>query len=374
MKLQSIAAKRLSIPFVQTFKHAAAVRDISETLWVEARTATYCGTGEGCPRPYVTHETLGTAQYFVDRYRDEWLEHVHDLRSLRVWAAEHRAVIDQNLSAWCAVELAILDALGKETKQTVESLLGTPEVCGTFEYTAVLGEAPQDLFGSQLTRYIHSGFSGFKVKLIGDMAADLGKIVSLRQAGLAPECVRFDANNLWRDADTAIEYLRDLSYPITAIEEPLRPRDWDGLRQVTAALGAKVILDESATQASQLNELRDDPETWMINVRVSKMGGVVRALQFVHAARRCDIPIIVGAHVGETSVLTRAALTVATAARPNLYAMEGAFGTHLLRRDIVALPLMFGMGGRIDALTLPSDESGGLNLAIDPLTVQEATA
>ena len=55
--------------------------------------------------------------------------------------------------------------------------------------------------------------------------------------------------------------------------------------------------------------------------------------------------MIVGAQVGETSLLTRAALTVAQAAGSALFAQEGAFGTFLLTRDVCEPPLMFGAGG-----------------------------
>jgi hypothetical protein len=57
------------------------------------------------------------------------------------------------------------------------------------------------------------------------------------------------------------------------------------------------------------------------------------------------VQVVVGAHVGETSVLTRAGLALATAAGEALLAMEGAFGTHLLERDVCETPLMFGAGG-----------------------------
>ena len=53
--------------------------------------------------------------------------------------------------------------------------------------------------------------------------------------------------------------------------------------------------------------------------------------------------------MGETSLLTRAALTVAKAAGSALVAQEGAFGTFLLERDICDPPLMFGKGGVLDA-------------------------
>ncbi|MEE9280638.1 MAG: hypothetical protein V3V67_10730, partial [Myxococcota bacterium] len=66
------------------------------------------------------------------------------------------------------------------------------------------------------------------------------------------------------------------------------------------------------------------------------------------------IPVIVGAQVGETSLLTRAALSVAQAARGILVAQEGAFGTLLLERDVCDPPLMFGPGGVLPAPALPA--------------------
>ena len=58
-------------------------------------------------------------------------------------------------------------------------------------------------------------------------------------------------------------------------------------------------------------------------------------------------------HVSETSLLTRAALTVAQAAGPALVAQEGAFGTRLLERDLCDPPLMFGTGGVLDVARYP---------------------
>jgi L-alanine-DL-glutamate epimerase-like enolase superfamily enzyme len=157
--------------------------------------------------------------------------------------------------------------------------------------------------------------------------------------------VRADANNLFTDAAHAIAHLSALRYPFFALEEPLRSGDYAGMREVASALEARIILDESALRREQLAGLADDAQGWIVNLRVSKMGGVIRSLEFAREARRLGIALIVGAHVGETSVLTRAALTVANAARGILVAQEGAFGTFLLERDVVDPPLMFGPGG-----------------------------
>ena len=171
----------------------------------------------------------------------------------------------------------------------------------------------------------------------------------LFERNAAPDLrVRFDANNLWASADDCIRYVAALPHGVYAIEEPLRAGALEGFERVGVECGAKIILDESLLRPEQLDTLAD-PERWTANVRVSKMGGVIRSLEVVEKATSRGIGVIVGAQVGETSLLTRAGLTVMHAARQNLVASEGAFGTHLLRRDLTTQSLMFGDGGAIDA-------------------------
>jgi L-Ala-D/L-Glu epimerase len=80
---------------------------------------------------------------------------------------------------------------------------------------------------------------------------------------------------------------------------------------------------------------------------------LLRSLAVVDAARSAGVGIVVGAQVGETSLLTRAALIVAQAAGDALVAQEGAFGTALLERDVCDPPLMFGKCGVLDIAMYP---------------------
>jgi hypothetical protein len=57
-------------------------------------------------------------------------------------------------------------------------------------------------------------------------------------------------------------------------------------------------------------------------------------------------------------------MTAAAAAGDALVAQEGAFGTHLLQRDVVAAPLMFGAGGILDADALALGGGPGWGLSI----------
>lgn len=365
MILDSIRTFALRIPFVTAFKHASAERVATQTLWVEARAQNgTVGFGEGCPREFVTGETLDTARNFVVEHLPDWLATIRDLGTLADWTARHGGDIDANPAAWTAIELALLDLLGKEAARPVESLLGLPALTGSYRYTAVLGDASPGQFEAQLTRYLQAGFRDFKIKLSGDRVRDRAKASSLTSAGISPRAVRADANNLWSNPAEAIGHVAALGFPFHALEEPLRAGDWEGMRRVGAELGARIVLDESLTRVSQLDRLDNDGDQWILNLRVSKMGGLLRSLELTAEARRRGLQVVIGAHVGETSLLTRAALTVAHSARDILLAQEGAFGTHLLACDVVDPPIMFGDGGVLDTASLPKSGNGGFQIEV----------
>ncbi len=362
-RLRSLQLKPLHIPFVVAFRHASAERSETSTLWADvALDSGVPGCGESCPRAYVTGESLDTAQAFFTRHEGAIREHIVDLASLRQWMASNAQEIDANPAAWCAIELAILDAFARDGHQTVERLLSLPELHGAFRYTAVLGDAHPQAFKATADQYRRFGFSDFKLKLSGDLERDRAKMAVMRGLDTELVRVRVDANNLWSAADEAIRFLRSLDYPLFAIEEPLGPNQYDQLARMSDALGCPIVLDESLLRVEQLATLPDPPTRWMINVRVSKMGGLLRSLRVVDAARRSTLGLIVGAQVGETSLLTRAALTVARAAGDALVAHEGAFGTRLLAHDVCDPPLMFGQGGVLDTAAFPALRRTGFGI------------
>lgn len=365
MLIESIRATHLAIPFHSAFKHASAERHATQSLWVRACSRDgLMGFGEGCPRRYVTSEDMGSAQAFVDVHREEWLSTIASRATLTDWVAQHEREIDANPAAWTAVELAMLDLLGKARGCSVESLLGRDELSGSFQYTAVLGDASTPRFEAQLGAYLNAGFRSFKVKLCGTYARDAEKVQVLSSAGIEAGAVRADANNLWADAGTAIDYLDELGFPFFALEEPVQRGDYAGMRRIAEAFRTRIILDESLARADQLDEIRDGAGWAIANLRVSKMGGLLRSLQFVEEARTRGLALIVGAHVGETSLLTRAALTVASNARDVLLGQEGAAGAHLLAYDVIERPIMFGRGGVLHARALPRVGSGGFQLDV----------
>ena len=360
-RIARIGFRELRIPFAVSFRHAAAERAETASVWVEAIDSNgLTGFGESCPREYVTGETLDSAGRFVRAHEASVRSVVTSLDALLAWMAAHQAEIDANPAAWCAIELAVLDLLGKQQGTPVETLLSLSPLAGRFRYTAVVGDASPPAFRAIAERYLKLGFTDFKVKLSGDVERDTEKMEVFRRQPGSLLRVRADANNLWADAEEAIDALRLLAFPFFAIEEPIARDRHAELPDVARGLNCRIVLDESFIRRDQLSLLNEPLSQWIVNVRVSKMGGLMRSLQVVEAARLHGVDVIVGAQVGETSLLTRAALPVARAAGERLVAQEGAFGTYLLQRDTCDPPIMFGAAGVLDVSAHPVMAGPGL--------------
>lgn len=365
MRIARLDLFTFPVPFKVVFRHASASRDRAENIIVAVRSdCGKVGYGEGCPRSYVTGETVRSCIAFIRQQEASILADAGSVEGLRAWIEGHRTAIDRNPAAFCAVELAILDLLGKVADAPIEDVIGLPRLSRTFRYSAILGDAPYPATWWQFRRYWRRGFRDFKIKLSGKAARDRRKIGLLRGKRDPDLRVRLDANNHWLAPEDCIRHIQDLSYDFFAIEEPLRKGDLAGFASVGAHCGCKIILDESLARPEQL-DLLDGGEPWIANLRVSKMGGILRSLTLATKARERGIAIIVGAQVGETSLLTRAALAVANANRDNLAAMEGAFGTYLLRRDLTSPSLTFHGAGLLTAGSDFNPATAGLGLTVE---------
>ena len=351
MKIQ---AKPLNIPMKVSFKHASAERKMTDGVIAQVTRGVQTGYGEGCPRSYVTGETTQGALKWIEKVASEVSEKCTSVEALKNWMLTHREEINQNPAAWCALETAILDLLAKESNVSVERFLGLEDPKGYFQYTAVISDGSRDVMITTLTKYLKCEFLDYKLKISSDLKKDSDTIEIFKEMIVKPlgdqVRLRIDANNLWKghgQLEVAIDYIRSLNYAFFAIEEPLSPRDALGLSQFSVELNTPVVLDESCLRVEDFELYQGLPGSFIVNVRVSKMGGVIRSLEVVERARSLGWGVIVGAQVGETSLLSRAALIPARVAGERLMAQEGAYGTLLIEQDPFEPVIMFGAGGRL---------------------------
>ncbi|MEZ4815720.1 MAG: enolase C-terminal domain-like protein [Bdellovibrionota bacterium] len=359
----TISTQSLSIPLRSSFKHNTAERNVTSSVLMIAERSGIKGYGEACPRTYVTGESVESSIEWIQSKSTE-LSSLENLDALQAWERSNKSEIDKHTAAYCAVELALLDLFSKEKGVSVESLLKIPEVTGPFQYTAVVSDEQGEKLAKTLGLYLQMGFTDFKFKLSGNFKLDQEKFTTLDAlAGEKKDTlrVRIDANNIWPGkVDDAITYIQSLERKFFGIEEPLGPHDWDGLSKLSTSLKTPIILDESLLTPEDMKKATTLPGQWMPNIRISKVGGIARALEIAQIATEAKCPIIVGAQVGETSILSRAALSVVQAYKSNVVAQEGAYGTLLLEKDLAEPEIRFGMAG---ILKWQSQGSGlGLNI------------
>jgi len=99
-------------------------------------------------------------------------------------------------------------------------------------------------------------------------------------------------------------------------------------------------------------------------VRISSCGGILKSVDLLQKCRRSKIMSLIGAQVGETAILTAAALNVAAIFGTPDY-MEGGAGSYLLYEDISANDISFGKKGKAD---VPSEPGLGIDVDDQILT------
>ena len=367
MSRRHVTIASAPIPFRTTFKHASAARRVAENVIVIVRDDDgFVGIGEGCPRSYVTGETLAGAQDFLRRRVSGLVDEIHSLEELASWIANDEEV-DLNPSAACAIELALLDLLGRRAGLPVERMLGLAPVSTSPRASAVYGDSPTPIFALQMLVFGWRGLRDAKLKLSGDLRRDYWRSRMLARRGP----LRLDANNLWPESATAVSHLARLTDFAWAVEEPVKARDMIAMGAIGEQTGLEIVLDESFLSARDLDSLPSKAK-FAVNVRVSKHGGLLRTLSAIEAARARGLKVIVGAQVGETSILARAGLVAVSAAGDALAGYEGGYGTHLLARDLTKRSLTIGTGGAFpsDALATITGPGLGLDLAPDAPLVE----
>jgi L-Ala-D/L-Glu epimerase len=350
----------VDLPFKAPFRHAAAARTTSESLFLRARLDGGAeGWGESLPRAYVSGESREEAFALL---RDailpalvgrsfpslpdvsSFLEKC-DGKAPSEWV---RPEVPQS-SAWCSVDLALLDAFGRASGQPA-SLGDQPPAAAALEryrYSGVVSAGRGWSYAVSLLKMRAFRFPHVKLKLEHDGALAAAR-TARRLLGRRVD-LRVDANMAW-DVEQALEVIGQLrEVGIGSFEQPIAAGDLAGLARLVAESSAGIVADEGLTDRDSLQTLISHRACTGANVRISKCGGLVGAHARCREALDAGLMLQVGAQVGESSLLSAAHLTLLSALAPltpGVRYAEGCFGRHLLREDPVSPLLQFRYGGR----------------------------
>jgi muconate cycloisomerase len=134
--------------------------------------------------------------------------------------------------------------------------------------------------------------------------------------------IRIEANGKW-SVEQALSHIEGLKrFNISGVEQPVAAGDIEGLQEIRRRTGIPVIVDESLCNLSDAKKLIEAKACDIINIKISKCGGLLKSKEIRDFAESKNIPCQVGAHVGETDILDKAGRYFAMTTR-NLFCFEG---------------------------------------------------
>ena len=367
---KSLEVWTYEIPMRIRFEHALAGRSISTGILVRLELSNgTVGWGEGIPRDYVTGETIETA---VDIIRKVYAERLLVDAPLAETPVESDGIVHN--AAWCACELAYLDAVGNSRGVRVADMLA-----------GQLGFKPRRLL-RRVSAIISAGslakvrrnlrmmrllqFRDYKLKVGRDAEQDEANLAEChrqlargmkRKHGPTRRTLRVDANGAW-DLEEAVRRAESLArWGVLAVEQPLAKGNEDALTELRRRTSVPIMLDESLITLAEGQERIRRGQVDLFNIRISKNGGLVQSLRLARLAHEAGIDFQLGCMVGETGVLTAAGRIFLELVGPRVRFAEGSYGRFLLRSDVTRERLSFGYGGLVRKMTGP-----GLGVHIQP--------
>ena len=395
MQIKSIVSRPVRLPFRFSFGHSLASRNFSRNIVVEVAIAvgegTVTGLGESVPREYVTGETSESALAFINEVLAPALLGRSFAGVDQLLGALEALFYQERLderplgAAFCAVELALLDACARimglpfylmpaylarlsrlpAAASTLDRTLWNLELPWServFRYGGVVPFGKRKVLEALLRAYKAYGFQTVKLKVGDDIDEDLVKI-KLARSILGPAVkLRIDANCAWNFdlACLAMERFRPLG--VVSLEQPLPRLETEGLARLQARLPETIVVDESLTTLKEAQRLIELKACRAFNIRISKVGGIVAAMKLVELARQASLECHLGAQVGESGILASAQKHLALAV-PDLFAnVEGAMNLFLLKRDLTRECLTVPFGAVVSARP---PERANLGLAVN---------
>lgn len=381
MAISRIIIFHAQLPLRWSIGHATARRRSSENVFAVMELADgTVGFGEGLPRPYVTGETMESCWAALEAFdpaplSEAWPSLQAMDKALESFASgQHPAP-----SARCALELAFLDALGRASGRPAAALVA--EALGLsapkereIAYSAVLPFARPLLtrvlcFGARAY-----GFPSVKLK-VGSKALEEEKrrLEAVRRWVGQDVELRADANGAWSPEEAADVMVACRRARLECLEQPVSREDWEALaRLLPSPPPLALMADESVCTDEDLRLLLSTGALHSVNSRVAKMGGLIPSARIGRAAVEAGLDILVGCHVGESSLLSAAGRQLA-ALLPEARWYEGSFDRLLLGLTLAEKPLSFGRGGRARISLSPGLGVNILQPALERISLRRLT-
>jgi len=364
MHIDHIRIVPIVLPFALAFPHALSKGLAAHNVVVEISAAggQVVGYGEGAPRDFVTGETQASVCDTIARWASApdfpWDVDAVDV----IWRwVDGRADSRGHNAALCAVETALLDARAKVDAATLTSFFPQTASQSVVTYGAAV-PLGRPAMVTRVCRVIAGmGIQRVKLKWGRDRHQNQEGIDAVK-AILGPGSdIKVDVNGVW-DRHSGLAHCRMIGrHGIKAVEQPLAPGDPDIglLAEPFTSAGARLMADESVCTLAEAKQACGPQGYDMVNIRLSKCGGLRRCWQIIENCRRQGTAFQIGCQLGESGILSAAGRTLSLLCGDAVY-HDGSYDAFLLKENITQ-NVSFGFGGKAGPLAGP-----GLGVHVDP--------
>ena len=207
--------------------------------------------------------------------------------------------LEGQYAARAALDIALHDWTGKRLGIPVYRLLGLDPAEAPLTTFSIGIDTPETT--RQKVREA-AEYPVLKVKV--GLDSDEATIDAVRSVTGKP--LRVDANEGWKDKETAIRRLEWLATKgVELVEQPMPAAMLEEQGWLKARSPLPLFADESCLRASDIPKIASAYHG--VNVKVDKAGGLREALRMIHAARACGLELLLGCMVSSSVSTTAAA-------------------------------------------------------------------
>ena len=268
------------------------------------------------------------------------------------------AEVQDNHFAKCAVETALIDALGKRTGLSASELLGGRQHDRLpVAWTLASGDTGRDIAEAEemLARRRHNIF---KLKIgRGDPRQNIAHVAAIKRALAERASVRVDINQAWSAASASSLLPALLDAGVDLVEQPIAARNVRGMARLCRESSIPIMADEALHGPESAFEIAREAAADVFAVKIAQSGGLFAAGKVAAIAQAAGIGLYGG------TMLEGAIGTIASAQLFATFATlewgTELFGPLLLTEEILVQPLDYAEF----SLRLPTGP--GLGMAID---------
>ena len=289
MRVEQIELRIVRLPLVRPFQTSSSRKDHLEHILVRLDGNGTTGWGE-CASP--------SEPYYCPETTESCWHILRDFLAPRVVGQEWSTIDDMmrlvgpikgNRFARAGLEMACWDLLARARGEPLHCLLGgsRPEILSGVS----LGiESRVDVLLELIAGYLDEGYRRIKLKIAPGWDVDVVRAVRHRYPDIA---LQVDANSAYTLDDLpTLKALDD--FGLLLIEQPLADDDIIDHARLQESLKTPICLDESIHSAADARKALDLGACRIINIKVSRLGGLLEAKRVHDHCHARNVPVWCG--------------------------------------------------------------------------------